>query len=268
MPDWGYPLVLVGAVAGVAWTGRIAMRRMPTFERIERGGGSALLGKHLQAMAYWALQPVGRSLAAWGVTADAITWASLVLGLGAGVALAMGSFGLGALLGALSFLGDALDGLVARLTHTASEAGEVLDAAVDRYVEFAWIGGLALHYRHDLLWLAVTMWALQGGWTVSYATAKAEAMHVQAPRGAMRRAERCVYLTAGAALTSLWQPLSDLVPSLAPAWAPFRLHPEWPSLAALILVAVVANVSAVQRLRVVAQSLRIATSAAQPSGPR
>jgi CDP-diacylglycerol--glycerol-3-phosphate 3-phosphatidyltransferase len=253
MPDWGYPLVLVSAFAslGVAWSGRVVLHGAPGFDRIERGGSSILLGKHLQAMAYWALQPFGRMLVAWGVSANAVTWTSLVLGMAAGAALAVGSLGLGAFLGALSFLGDAVDGLVARLSNTGSDAGEVLDAAVDRYVEFAWLGGLALHYRGDILWLTVAILAFQGGWAVSYATAKAEALHVAAPRGAMRRVERCVYLCGGAAVTSLLQPWQA-------RWTAMHLHPEWPMLAVLVLIAVVANASAVQRLRAVAQGLRAA----------
>lgn len=253
MPDWGYPLVLMSAVAGVgvAWGGRVVLHGAPGFDRVERGGSSVLLGKHLQAMAYWALQPLGRALVAWGVSADAVTWTSLVLGLAAGAALAVGSLGLGALLGALSFLGDAVDGLVARLSHSGSDAGEVLDAAVDRYVEFAWLGGLALHYRLELVWLAFTIAAFQGGWSVSYATAKAEAMQVEAPRGAMRRVERCVYLCGGAAITSLLQPWQA-------TWQRMHLHPEWPMLAVLVLIAVVGNASAVQRLRIVARALRAA----------
>jgi hypothetical protein len=66
----------------------------------------------------------------------------------------------------------------------------------------------------------------------------------------MRRAERCVYLCTGAALTSLLLPWT-------PTWTRLGLHPEWPSLAVLVLIAVIANVSAVQRLRVVAQNLRL-----------
>ena len=42
---------------------------------------------------------------------------------------------------------DALDGMVARETGTASDAGEVLDAAVDRYAELFFFGGVACYER-------------------------------------------------------------------------------------------------------------------------
>lgn len=255
MPDWGYPLVLLSAVAvvGIAWGGRVALHGVPSFARVDQGGSSVLLGRHVQSMAYWALQPLGRGLAAVGVSADAVTWSSLVLGLLAGAALADGRFGLAALVGALSFLCDAVDGLVARLTGTASPAGEVLDAAIDRYVDFAWMGGLALYFRRDALALGLVLAALLGAVSVSYATAKAEAMQVAVPRGAMRRVERCVYLCAGAAITS-FAPLWPLPASWQPT--PQRLPAAWPMLAVLALIAVVANVSAIRRQSALARAVR------------
>lgn len=255
MPDWGYPLVLLSVVlvAGIAWAGRVALHGVPSFARVDQGGSSLLLGHHVQAMAYWALQPLGRGLAAVGVSADAVTWASLVLGLFAGAALAEGRFGLAALVGALSFLCDAVDGLIARLTGTASPAGEVLDAAIDRYVDFAWMGGLAVYFRGDGFSLGLVLAALLGAVSVSYVTAKAEAMQVTVPRGTMRRVERCVYLCLGAAITSF----ASLWP-LPSSWqsTPHRLPPAWPMLAVLGLIAVVANVSAIRRQAALARAVR------------
>ena len=72
---------------------------------------------------------------------------------------------------------------------------------------------------------------------VSYATAKAEAMGVPAPRGAMRRAERGTYLMAGAAFTPIASALFANSPSLA-----LR---ELPIILSLTIVAVVANISVV-----------------------
>ena len=83
---------------------------------------------------------------------------------------------------------------------------------------------------------------------VSYTTAKAEAMGVAPPRGAMRRAERAVYLMVGAALTPVASALFADSPSLA-----LR---ELPIILALTIVAVVANISAVQRLAAIAAALR------------
>ncbi len=196
---------------------------------------------------YWTLQPVGRALVALGVTANGVTLISLVLGLLSAVALALGHFGVGAALTAVATLCDALDGIVARLTGTASDAGEVFDAAVDRYQEFFFLGGLAVYFRADLLALVLTLLAVAGSFMVSYGTAKAEAMGVESPRGAMRRVERAVYLDAGVVF----------VPVAGALAARFAL-PSWvehtPILLALALVGGVGNVSAVRRLYAVARA--------------
>ena len=83
------------------------------------------------------------------------------------------------------------------MTGVSSDAGEVLDAAVDRYVEFFFLGGLMIYYRDIAALLILTLFALVGSFMVSYSSAKAEALHVPAPKGSMRRPERAVYLTAG-----------------------------------------------------------------------
>ena len=78
-----------------------------------------------------------------------------------------------------------------------------MDAAVDRYGEFFLLGGLVYYYRtHDQV-LFIVLAAIVGGFMVSYVTAKAEAMGVVAPRGAMRRGERGSYLIFGAAFTPI-----------------------------------------------------------------
>ena len=190
-------LVAVGLAYGV----RVLVRGAATFERVERDQGSALLGRSLMQMGYWALDHLGRGLVALGATANGVSIASLLFGIGAGIALAFGHFGLGAALAVVSGLGDTLDGIVARRTKTASDAGEVLDAAVDRYEEFFFLGGIVVHERGSALGVSLVLSALLGSFMVSYATAKAEALRAEVPRGAMRRPERAAYLIAGAALT-------------------------------------------------------------------
>jgi CDP-diacylglycerol--glycerol-3-phosphate 3-phosphatidyltransferase len=246
MPDWVHAVVLVAVFATVGLL-RLRMGPPARFERVERDGGSAWLGTGLKSVGYGALVPVGHWLVRRGVSADQVTWASLALGLAAGAALTTGALGLGASLGALGFVCDALDGLVARQAGTASPAGEVLDATVDRYVEFAWLGGLALYWRDRPLWLAAALITLCGATLVTHATTKAEAMQRTVPRGAMRRVERASYLTAGAALASL---------SVAADVAPAGWSPEWPLLTAVALVGAGAHVSAVQRLAALARALR------------
>ena len=154
-------------------------------------------------MVYWILDPIIDFLAALHITPNMITLFSLLPAAGAGVALGFGWFGLASLLAVIATFCDILDGLVARKTRVSSAAGEVLDAAVDRYSEIFFFGGLVYYYRsHDQV-LFIVLAAIIGSFMVSYATAKAEAMGVAAPRGAMRRGERAAYLIFGAAFTPL-----------------------------------------------------------------
>jgi phosphatidylglycerophosphate synthase len=237
--------VSVLGLAGAAYGVRVIARGRAKHSRIEREGESALLGKGPMEMMYWFMQPVGHAALKLGITANMMTAMSLMLGLVAGVALAFGHFGIAAVIATVSAAGDALDGWIARETGTSSNAGEVFDAAVDRYVELAFLGGLAFYFRADALILVLAILALGGSFMVSYATAKAEAMQVTAPRGAMRRTERAVYLTAAIAVTPIFQALS---------------HGAWwwvaPIAFALALVGVVGNASATRRLSLVAAALR------------
>src|SRR5262249_58645441 len=133
-------------------------------------------------------------------------------GIGAGVAIAAGWFGLACLLSTISTICDILDGQVARFMKSGSSRGELYDAVVDRYTEFALIGGFVV-YARDTWWLiVVALLALQASYMISYASAKAEALGVSVPRGLMRRHERAACLTLS----------SGLVPVLGPV-----VHSHW-----------------------------------------
>jgi len=225
------------AVAAVAYAVRIAVGGAARSDRVERAGGTVLLGTGVMNWTYWAIDPVVRALVALGVSPDALTWSSLGFGLGAGVALATGWFGLACLLATCSTIGDILDGQVARKTNRGSDRGELLDAAVDRYTELAFLAGLVVHVRGSVPSLVLALAAMQACVMVSYASAKAEALHVAVPRGLMRRHERAAYLIAGAGLTSLFGA------RIAVAW-PVLPHAT-PELVAAGIVAAVGNLAAV-----------------------
>jgi CDP-diacylglycerol--glycerol-3-phosphate 3-phosphatidyltransferase len=235
--DLAFSLVVLVAAALVsaAYAVRVAVAGRARHARLVAEGPSALLGSSFLEMLYWGVVPVATRMARAGISADEVTWASLALGVGAGIALGAGHFGVGALLATISAAGDAIDGFVARATGTASGRGEVLDAAVDRYVEFAFLAGVAIALRGSAPLLLVTLAAFAGSFMVSYSTAKAEALGVHVPRGSMRRTERAVVLIAGACLTPV---VASLRPSFALA----------PIACALALVAFLGNLSAILRL--------------------
>jgi CDP-diacylglycerol--glycerol-3-phosphate 3-phosphatidyltransferase len=216
---------------------RLAMRGVFQSERVSKIGGTAMVGRGIMDATYWAIDPVVRGLAALGITPNGLTWSALVFGLGAGAALAFGWFGLATLLATISTIGDILDGQVARLTNTGSNQGELLDAAIDRYTEFAFLAGLVLFF-HDSWWqMGLALGATLASYMVSYASAKAEALQVTPPRGLMRRHERAMYLIIGIGTTSLFGP------TLVAHDLPYTTC----CLVTLAIVALVGNVSAVLR---------------------
>lgn len=242
-------LLSLVALVMLAYSFRVIIKGRAEFDRVNKQGGSVLLGKGLMEMLYWALQPVGRFLVFVGVTPNQLSWGSLVFGGLAGTALAYGYFGFGALFATYSALLDSLDGMVARLSGVASDAGEVLDAAVDRYVEFFFLAGIVIYYREIPAFQAIALAALAGSFMVSYSTAKAEALHIPPPAGIMRRPERAFYLTLGAALAPFQITFLD-------NQFPMPMPVGWTLLAALFFVAVLSNISAIERLWTIGRAMR------------
>ncbi len=242
-------LVSILLLIATAYTFRVLTRGKAQYSRVDKQGGSVLLGKGLMEMAYWSLQPVARFLVFIGCTPNQLSWASLVLGGLAGTSLAYGYFGFAALFATYSAFLDTLDGMVARLTHVASDAGEVLDAAVDRYVEFFFLAGVVIYYRQIAPLQIIALFALAGSFMVSYSTAKAEALHIPPPPGIMRRPERAFYLILGAALSPIPMPFLDAIFN-------FPFNVGYPLLFATFFVAVLSNISAIERLWTIGRAMR------------
>jgi CDP-diacylglycerol--glycerol-3-phosphate 3-phosphatidyltransferase len=245
---FSYATASVWVVLFVAYA--VSVKRGGTYrsERAAGVGGTAIVGQNMMQATYWGLEPVVRALVGLRLTANGVTTIALVLGLGAGFAIAAGWFGVACLLSTLSTICDILDGQVARVTNSGSPRGELYDAVVDRYTEFALIGGFVV-YARDAWWLiVVALLALQASYMISYATAKAEALGVSAPRGLMRRHERAACLTLSA----------GLVPVLGPV-----LHAQWNALPTgtvfaigLALVGGIGTIAAVTRFLWIGRALR------------
>jgi len=92
----------------------------------------------------------------------------------------------------LNGLFDALDGKIAKMTQTASKAGDFLDHALDRYADVFIVGGLAFSGWCDL---RIGFFAIIGVLLTSYMGTQAQA--VGCPRlyaGLLGRADRLVLL--------------------------------------------------------------------------
>src|SRR5581483_9476066 len=249
--DGKYALTLTLLILSIAaaYILRLVVKGRARFERTDRHGGSWLLGKGVMELGYWGFLPAAQFLASMQISPNQVSWASLAFGFAAGACLSVGHFGFAAVCAALSSALDCLDGMVARITKANSDAGELLDATVDRYAEFFFLAGLIVYYRaHPALQL-LALFALLGSFMVSYSSAKAEAMNIEPPRGNMRRPERAVYLDGGAMLSAITIPWLEAPPAGA-------VPIGYPMLVALAIVAVAANISAVARLWSIARALR------------
>jgi len=246
---WG-PVAVVGvfSLALVAFVVRTAIRGPPRTARVERAGGSVLLSKYAMEYGLWVFGPVTRTAIRLEIHPDALSWGSLLLQLASAAALAEGAFGLGGVLLALGALCDAADGAVARARGMASDAGEVLDAAVDRWAEMSVFFGLAWYYRPLWPGFLLAVGACAGAVMVSYTRAKAEAFGIPVTRGLMQRHERAAWLsvaTVGSSIWDAWHP--------APAGA---LAPHTPVLVVLGLIALLGNWTAWGRIQLTRQELR------------
>jgi len=219
---------LVLAAYGV----RVAVAGRALDPRVQRESSTVLLGRFPIEAFHWALRGVGRSVSRTGVSPDTLTLISLVISC---ASLPLAALGMLPGAGAALILGaafDALDGIVARERGVASDAGEVLDAVVDRYADAAPLVGLAVYYRSSVPALVLVLLALLGSMLVSYVRAKSEAMALSLPGGLMRRHERIAYLTAGLLLGPVL-PLGG-VPFAAPL-----------TLLSVAVVAIVSNLAAI-----------------------
>jgi CDP-diacylglycerol--glycerol-3-phosphate 3-phosphatidyltransferase len=97
---------------------------------------------------------------------------------------------------------DMLDGALAKITERMSTFGAFLDSVVDRYSEAIILLGLLLYYYIHGSAAAVTEVVLiyvilVGSMMISYARARAGALHIQNEVGIMARPERIVLLALG-----------------------------------------------------------------------
>lgn len=228
-------LAILGLLAMVpsAYALRAALAGRLPEARVTREGGTALFGLFLMEAFHWAMRGLGRCLVRTGLSPDTLSITSLVLTLACVPFAALGSF---IPAGALLLTGaafDAFDGIVARERRIASDAGEFLDAVVDRYADAAPLVGLAIFYRQSPWQMAVPLVALVGSMMVSYTRAKAEAMDQDLPPGLMRRHERIAYIAAAL-----------LVGPMLTPWAPLSSIPEPFTLALVLFVGIVSNIAA------------------------
>jgi CDP-diacylglycerol--glycerol-3-phosphate 3-phosphatidyltransferase len=144
-------------------------------------------------------EPVGRALARTGVTPNMITILGLAGAIAAAVLIARGQFLAGGLLMLVAAALDLLDGVVARAAGKVTAFGGVFDSVCDRLSEAAVLGGLLFRLvgqgRREEIMLVFA--AVVGSLLVSYVRARAEAAGVQLREGLFTRPERVIVLGIG-----------------------------------------------------------------------
>jgi CDP-diacylglycerol--glycerol-3-phosphate 3-phosphatidyltransferase len=178
------------------------------------------------------VEPIAAFFNRLGIAPNTITFAGLIGNLIGAMFLSQGNFLVGGLIVLAMGPLDALDGTMARLRGEATDFGAFVDSVTDRYIELILYGGLLIYYlqQADAMWAGIVFIAAAGSVLVSYVKARAESLDFEAKWGILTRAERFLVLTPSLVLN---------IPKVG-----------------IAIVAVLANITAVQRIYVVRRQAR------------
>ncbi|HYL72431.1 MAG TPA: CDP-alcohol phosphatidyltransferase family protein [Candidatus Dormibacteraeota bacterium] len=178
------------------------------------------------------------------LTPNALTVAGLLVCVAAAALIAAGYLTAGGVVLLVASLFDILDGALARVSGKTYRYGAFLDSTIDRYAEaFTYIALLwyFLFRVHHTLEPMLIIFALTGSLLVSYVRARAQSLGFDGDGGVLARPERVVITVIG------------LIVSPLLVWA-------------LWILAVLTNVTAVQRIVQVWRESRRTAAGSQPEG--
>lgn len=191
--------------------------------------------------------PICQVLSNLGISPNAISFAGLLLSMGAGLLYGGGLFFQGGLVLIVAGICDVLDGQMARQTGKHSLFGAFFDSAVDRFSEIFIFMGFAWHFSSNPAseagaipgsWVVlIVLLALSGSFMVSYTRARAEGLGVDCKVGWMQRPERIAFLVLGSLL------------------AGGLVQGQFVMIGTLLLIAVLSNYTAIQRILYVRNQL-------------
>lgn len=178
------------------------------------------------------LDPIGRFLNRLGIAPNTLTLAGLAGNFVGALFLAQGRFIPGGVLLFLMGPLDALDGTMARLRGEPSAFGAFVDSVTDRFSELFIYAGLIYFYlsAQNTLMVLLAFAALGGSFMVSYVRARAQSLGYEAKHGILTRMERFALLVAG-----LLFGFTELT---------------------ILIIAVLAHITALQRILVVRRQAR------------
>jgi CDP-diacylglycerol--glycerol-3-phosphate 3-phosphatidyltransferase len=177
----------------------------------------------------WYYHPIAAFLNRFGIRPNTVTLIGLAGTVGVAVLIAFGYMTWAGILLLVMGPVDAMDGALARLRNEATAWGAFVDAVTDRYSElFLFLGFLIYFMLHsNEAGILLAYLAAAGSVLVSYVKARADASKLDANVGLLTRVERYLVIIPGLIFSSLYPPLV---------------------LIALTIIAVLANITALQRI--------------------
>lgn len=209
----------------------------------------------LQMGIYKVIDPVVLLMRKIGMTPNMVTSIGLIGNLAASAMIAYAALsdrsnphvliGWGGVVIILSSLFDMLDGRLARTANMVSKFGAFYDSILDRYQELTTLSAIAVYFMYsgNALGTVATFCSLIGSIMVSYVRARAEGLHCECKVGLMQRPERVVLTSLGCMLFGL------MYGSIGSDSVWFLLVPQ-------LLIAVLANATAIVRIIHVYKQLR------------
>ncbi|MCH8288476.1 MAG: CDP-alcohol phosphatidyltransferase family protein [Candidatus Marinimicrobia bacterium] len=178
------------------------------------------------------IMPVADFFKSLNMNPNTLTTFGTILTIVGSIFYALSYLRLGGLFIIFGAICDTLDGWIARDIGKKSKFGALYDSVMDRYSEIIMYFGIAVHFvRTDSYWTSVAIFAAVGGSVmVSYVKAKAEGLGFEINVGMMQRPERITYIAVASIIGDL--PYIDELFLMIAIW----------------IIAVLANVTAMQRL--------------------
>jgi phosphatidylglycerophosphate synthase len=234
----------------------------------------------LQQGIYKVINPFVRLLIRAGLTPNMVTTIGLVLNIGVAVIFIEGAekgnrgdlsyVGWAGALILFAGLFDMLDGQVARLGNMSSRFGALYDSVLDRYSELILFLGICYYLvaHHYFLSSLFAFIGMIGSLMVSYTRARAEGLGIECKDGLMQRPERVILIG-----------VSALACGIASKWmgGNYKLHvpnssfPIFETISIftvpITVMAVLANVTAIGRLRDAKKALEQQDQARQTTRP-
>jgi CDP-diacylglycerol--glycerol-3-phosphate 3-phosphatidyltransferase len=189
------------------------------------------MGEIVSQRARAAAEVVARQIAYPVVTPNFLSVAGFFLTCGVAIVIGLGYELLGGVLVLAVGLFDMLDGAMARVRSLKTRFGAFLDSTLDRFSEAVLLGGVLLLHQEDPRYPLLVLAVVTGSLLVSYTRARAEGLNprVDCEVGFAPRPQRVILLAAG------------LITGL--------------TFEALVVLAVLTNVTTVQRILHVRKAL-------------